>query len=190
VPVPPVPVARELTPDPDLSAPAGFTVVDEPLVDGLPHRMALGADLTAVLTVPTGQALTWRDTDPTERVSSGEDGLLPAAAPEGGAPEGGAVDRPPARLFVLRGDEVLGSVPLVLGRRARVSDDGLPPGVQLEIALLSWDVRAGTLRGPGDVGARLSFAWRRAGASDVFTPPPVHPRVQARGALTAPGGPT
>jgi hypothetical protein len=91
------------------------------------------------------------------------------------------------RLFVLRGDQVLGSLPLVLGYRGRVANDGLPPGVQLEVVALAWELRAGTLRGPGDSGARLALAWRRVdAAADAFAPPPVHPRVRARGALTPP----
>jgi hypothetical protein len=185
VPVPPIPVARELTPDPDLTPPAGFIVLEEPLVDGLPHRVPLGADLVGVLTVPTGLALTWRDADPSEPVSRSGNQLVPAAGTGGGST--GAVDRPPVRLFVLRGDQILGALPLVVGRRGRIGDNGLAPGVQLEVVALAWELRVGTLRGPGDAGARLALAWRRVdAAADAFAAPPIHPRVRARGTLTPP----
>jgi hypothetical protein len=187
VPVPPVPVARELTPGPDLTPPTGFTVVEEPLVDGLPQRVPLGGDLVAVLTVPTGLAHTWLDADPAEPVSRSGGEFVPGA--EAGDVPTGAVDRPPVRLFVLEGDRVLGSLPLVAGRRDRVGHDGRPPGVRLDVVVLDWEVRAGTLRGPGDAGARLALAWRRAdAAANAFAAPPVHPRVRARQAPTPAGG--
>jgi hypothetical protein len=171
-----------------MTPPAGFTVVDEPLVDGLPQRLPLGADLVAVLTVPTGLALAWRDGDPSEPVSRSADQLAPAA-PAGEAPTG-AADRAPVRLFLLQGDQVRGSLPLVAGRRRQVGDDGLPPGVRLEVVALAWELPAGSLRGPGDVGARLRLAWRRVDAApDTFTAPPVHPRVRARQAPSPTGGP-
>jgi hypothetical protein len=189
VTVPSVPVARELTPGPAMTPPAGFTVVDEALVDGLPHRVPLGGDLVAVLAVPTGLALAWRDGDPAEPVSGSGDQLAPVDA-AGDGPTG-AVGRPPVRLFVLQGDRVRGSLPRVAGARLRVGDDGLPPGVQLEVVALAWELRAGTLRGPGDVGARLRLAWRRVDAApDAFSPPPVHPRVRARQAQLPAGGST
>jgi hypothetical protein len=161
--------------------------VDEPLVDGLPHRVALGSDFTAVLAVPSGLALTWRDADPTEPVTSSSTGLLPVAARLVESPGVGGLL---ARLFILRDDSVLGALPLVLGVRAGVPDDGAgAPGVQLEVIVLSWDMRAGSMRGQGDFGARFSFAWRRlTPAPDLFNAAPVHPRVRARGALTTVGG--
>jgi hypothetical protein len=187
VPIPPIPVDRELTGDPDLAAPAGFTLVDEPLVDGLPHRVALGSDFTAVLAVPSGLALTWRDADPIEPVTSSGTGLLPVAGVLVDSPDVGELL---ARLFIIRDDAVLGALPLVLGLRARVPDDGVgESGVQLELIVMSWEIRAGSMRGPGDFGARFSFAWRRLmPAPDLFTTAPVHPRVRARGALTTAGG--
>jgi hypothetical protein len=191
MPVPSAVVARGLIPDLVPTAPPGFTVVDEALVDGLPHRIQVGGDLVAVLTVPTGLAADWRDADPAAPVSSSAGGPVPTS--------GRAGHPPPARLLVLRGEGVVASVPLVAGRRAQVAGDGGPPGVQLEILVLAWDIRARTLLGPGDAGARITLAWRRAGtAPDAFTAPPVHPQVAARDpafagtASTAspPGGPT
>jgi hypothetical protein len=188
VPVPSVLVARELTPEPDLTPPAGFALVDQALVDGLPQRLPLGGDLLGVLAMPTGLALAWRDGDPTEPVSSSGDQLAPATPADDGAT--GAVDRALVRLFVLEGDRVRGSLPLIAGRRLLVGDDGLPPGVRLELVVLAWDVRAGSLRGPGDVGSRLALAWRARRTTDAFDPPPVHPHVRARQAPPPTGGST
>jgi hypothetical protein len=176
MPVPSPLVARELTPDPVAAAPTGFALVDEALVDGLPHRIQLGGGLVAVLAVPTGLAVQWRDADPLTPVTSSAGGSTPAAA--GPAGRSG---QPPARLLVLRGDDVAGSVPLVAGRRALVGNDGEPPGAQLEVIVLAWDIRAGTLLGPGVAGARITLAWRRTDrAPDAFTAPPAHPRVRDR----------
>jgi hypothetical protein len=188
MPVPSAVVARELTPDQAPATPPGFTLVDQALLDGLPHRVQLGGDLVAVLTVPTGLAVDWRDADPAAPVSS-------SAAASAPSPPGGLAGLPPpARLLVLRGEEVAGSLPLVAGRRALVGGDGQPPGVQLEVMVIAWDLRAGTLLGPGDAGARITLAWRRADrAADAFAAPPVHPQVAARDPALAgtspPGGP-
>jgi hypothetical protein len=188
MPVPSPIVARELVPDRAPAVPDGFTLVDEALLDGLPRRIQLGDDHVGVLVVPTGLAAEWRGAAPAAAVSASDAELLPPG------PGDAAVTRVPARLLVLRGDDVAGSLPLVAGRRYLVGDDGGAGGARLEVVVLAWDIRAGTLRGPGDTGARVRLAWRRADrAPGAFPAPPVHPRVRARepefGADDPTGGP-
>jgi hypothetical protein len=54
-------------------------------------------------------------------------------------------------------------------------------GALVEIVVLAWEIRAGTVRSGGDVGSRISLAWRDASrAPEQFSPDPIHPRVAAR----------
>jgi hypothetical protein len=51
----------------------------------------------------------------------------------------------------------------------------------VELAILDWEVRAGSMRGAGDFGSFIELAWRRADqAVDTFRPAPVHRRVAER----------
>jgi hypothetical protein len=181
VPPPPIPVDRELVPPAAPAAPGGFTPITEAVADGLPHVIALVPDLRLVLAVPTGLANAWREADPAAVVSS-SDGELAPPPPHAGDGETGALGRPPACLVALRGREVLGVVPLVAGVLRRLPDAGAPGrGVTLEVVVLGWDLRAGSLCGPGDVGTRLALAWRPVGAgAAAFAPPATNPHVAAR----------
>jgi hypothetical protein len=58
-------------------------------------------------------------------------------------------------------------------------------GIRIELVVLGWQIRAGSLRGPGDFGSRIELAWRIADrAADEFSPPPVSARVLERLAAT------
>jgi hypothetical protein len=68
-------------------------------------------------------------------------------------------------------------------RAARVlRDDGdSAAGAAIELILLGWAVHAGTVRGSGDFGSYVSFAWRWANqAIQVFGPPVVNPFLVLR----------
>jgi hypothetical protein len=93
-----------------------------------------------------------------------------------------AVDRAPIRLLLQQGAALSASIPLVAGLRRKVPDAGdAARGATLELAVIGWDIRAGSLRGSGDFGSRLDLAWRRADAADEqFEPPPLAPRVAQR----------
>jgi hypothetical protein len=180
--------ARLLVPAPPPPLAAGFDTVDLPLVNGLPETVPLGAVATALLIAPTGLVRAWRDADPALPVDRGDDQAAPL---DDGAPAPPAGARPPFRLLVRRLDGVLiGAVPLVARSPAALplaADDG---GPAIELVVLRWDIRAGNLRGPGDVGGRIAVAWRRTDrAPDRFAPPPIHPAVAARGRLDPPAAP-
>ena len=62
-----------------------------------------------------------------------------------------------------------------------VPDDGGEGGEVVELTIVDWDVRAGTVRGAGDFGSRLDVAFRRSdGGAARFEPPPVHPQLVRR----------
>ena len=104
-----------------------------------------------------------------------------AAAPGGADEPVGCVDQAAPRLVVLMGGRTLGSVPLVAGTRRSVPDSG-GSGEVVELAIVGWELHAGTLRGAGDFGSRLELSWRRTDrAGDTFEPPP--PNAQLLGRL-------
>jgi hypothetical protein len=171
---PPIPVNRYLVPGGTPSAPDGFTLVDQEMLQGLPYVIPLDGDARLLLILPNGLAVTWRDADPAAVVTRSDEELAPAAA--GFTLPIADEVRPPARLLLQTGNTPAAAVPLAAGRRTFVPDSGA--GVSFEIAILSWDLRAGTLRGPGSFGSRISLAWRKADAAvDQFATPP--PNVRA-----------
>ena len=87
--------------------------------------------------------------------------------------------RPPARLYVQRSGQPIGSLPLALGVCRRVPEAGDPvAGVAIELVVLGWQIAVGDLVGPGNLGSSLWVAWRDATvAAQVFQPPPVDLRI-------------
>lgn len=157
----PIPISGRLVPEVVPTPPEGFTVVEQPLVAGPIQRIPLDGGIELTLVVPTGLASAWRDADPAEVVSHSATALAPAPG-SGGTPAGPAPA--PVRLLVRRAGAIVASVPLIAGLRRRVPDAGGDDrGVEVELVVLSWDLRAGTLRGPGQFGSRVELAWRRAG---------------------------
>jgi hypothetical protein len=177
MPTAPIPIARELVPGspphPELD---GFTRLRESMPAGLPHAIALAEGLRLVLVVPSGLAVTWRDSDPTA--------LVTQSAPELDAHDTAAPAPPahvPVRLVLLGDGGVLESVALAAGRRLWLPDTGTDAGVRIEVVVLGWDIRAGSLRGPGDVGSWIELAWRIADrAADEFAAPRVSADVLER----------
>jgi hypothetical protein len=179
MPTAPAPIARYLVPDvpPQVETDARFTRVRERVPAGVPHVIALAEGLRLVLVVPTGLAAAWRDADPVAVVTE--------SASEHAAHDAAAATPPPrvpARLVLQDAREVLASVPLVAHRRLWLPDSGgSDHGVRIELVVLGWDIRAGSLRGPGDVGSWIEIAWRIADrASAEFSAPRVSPDVLER----------
>jgi hypothetical protein len=160
MPVPPIPVTRYLVPPVLPSVPEGFIEVNETLLGGFPNTINLTDELTLTLVVPNGLAHLWRDADPSELVSA-SDGEIQASIAAPAIPVG-AVTRAPARLLLRLSGTTVASVPLVAGLHRRLPDGGDPAlGVSVELAILGWELHAGSLRGPGDFGSRITLAWRR-----------------------------
>jgi hypothetical protein len=156
-----------------------LTPVTEVLTSGLPQTVVLDGDVSLALTLPTGLALQWRDADPTALVSSSVVELEPYTSDP--SEPVGAVRRAPLRMLVLVAGRTVAAVPLVAGLHRTVPDQGGPDGVRIELEVARWEIRAGTLRSPGDFGSFVELAWRRADqGGDAFAPPPLNPMFLRR----------
>jgi hypothetical protein len=143
------------------TAPEGFTQVDEAITQGIPHAIELNQGTRVVLVVPTGLAQTWRDADPSLVVSQSDPELVGSS----GQPDTviGDASRASARIVVQFGGVTMASLPLCCGLRRMIPDDGQPQGgIKIELTIVSWTIYAGSMRGVGDFGSRISLAWRRA----------------------------
>jgi hypothetical protein len=179
--MPPIPVDRELVPETRLPIPAGLARSRQILVRGVPFAWPLDLELGLVLIVPAGDAVRWRDADPTAIVADSD---LDDAPNLPGDPE--SPRRAPARLLVRRGRDVLAAVPLVAGLW-RVLPDGDADQSIVELYIVGFRLAAGTLRGAGDYGSFVEVAWRRVGrGTPAFTPPPIDRRVAERVGEPAP----
>jgi hypothetical protein len=177
--VDPIPVARLLVPPVSTLAPEGFARIESILPSGLPATIELDRELSLVLTLPTGLAAPWRDAAADDIVATAEDDLAPLPGPP---PTRDPVAEAPLRLHLRRGSTVVAATPLGVGARLRLPDGGDQLiGTLVEVVLLDWIIRAGSIRGAGDAGSRLVLAWRRAdGAVDQFSEPPINPHFEPR----------
>jgi hypothetical protein len=170
--MPPIPVNRYLVPEPATTTPDGFTLVDEAILRGLPHTIQLSPTARIQLLLVHGVAVPWRDADSAAVVTRSE--------PERGVSR--PADPPPhvpLRLALSIDDRLVGAAPLGAGARFMLPEAA--DGVRYEFVILGWDVRAGSVKGPGPYGSRISFAWREANkAVNDFSPPPVPFKVVAR----------
>jgi hypothetical protein len=155
MPLPPIPVDRELVPEGRQPVPDSLARSRQVLVRGVPFAWPLDLDFSVVLFVPTGTAVLWRDADPTAIVCDSEIEETPSLA---GRPE--ALPRAPARLLLRRGQDVVATVPLVAGLRRRLPDGDSDASI-VELYVVAFRISAGTLRGAGDYGSFVEVAWRR-----------------------------
>lgn len=175
------PIQRYLVPAQRSAAPEGFVQVDSPILTGLPYVISLLKDLQVIVVLPTGLAVPWRDADPTD-IGSNSGAELNPPTRNVNSPTGYATPRAPFRLVVQQARRTIGVIPLVAGCRKMVPDSGLGNlGAQLEILVLDWDIRAGSVRGPGNFGSRLSLAWRRANqGAEQFLPRSLSPALRSQ----------
>jgi hypothetical protein len=178
----PIPVVNLLTPAPLPVPPDGYTRVTQSIQSGLPYRVDVGPGLALVLIAPTGVATAWRDADPRTVISASDDEVEAFDPATLTAASTAPVDRIPLRLLVVSNGRVVAAVPLRAGRLRLAPDGGDDNvGTLVELVVLGWELHAGTLRGAGDVGSQIDFAWRRADrGSDTFSPPPTNPHVIER----------
>jgi hypothetical protein len=176
----PIPVSRYLVPELPVglgALPPGYTLLDQAITAGLPHRMTLDAGLTVTLSLPTGLAREWLHADgyATIAESGAENATDDADAPR-------PARRPAPRLIVRGANGALvGVVPLSAGLVRGVGDSGGAGGMRVTIMVLAYDLRAGSARGPGDWGSRITIGWRHSDkGTNSFEPPPLNPSVIPR----------
>jgi hypothetical protein len=173
----PIPVDRYLVPAQPAQPPGDAQVVDVLLLTGLPFGIPLGSDFALLLTFATGLATEWRGLDPHAVVSESSAEWTSRAADSEPV---GDVKTGRLSLALQRGGRTVTVLPMVSGRHTLV-EPGDPGARRFDIWLVGWDLRAGTVRGPGDFGSRVRLAWRIADKSVAsFAPVPVNPMIVAR----------
>ncbi len=177
-PLPPL-VCRYLVPAERAPLPDGYQRVTAPLVRGVPFPVTLDRELTLTLLVPIGRAQVWRDADPAQVATSSD----ADEAPNDPATEGqtDVLGRLPVRFVLSSGGNLLAAAPLRAGATRTLPDDGSGSGTRIELVVLAWEVRAGSVADAGDTGSRIDFAWRRIDvAPATFVQPRLDPRIAAR----------
>lgn len=160
---------RHLVPAGPPPVPEGFTLVESRITQGVPHTITLDSEFSLLLVVPTGLARSWLAAPPAAVVTSSQ----PQLSATGPVVDDGPVDdtlRPgaPARLVVLRAGALAGAIALSANAQAVIPEASPVPGTRIAVVIRGWDVRAGSLRGPGDVGSFISVAWRRVDQGAVL----------------------
>ena len=177
----PVPIARELVPARPAPPPEAFTQVSSRISGALPHLIPLEGDATLVVVVPTGLAAQWRDADPTQTISSSAPAFEVRDKEEDEREPIGAVGHAPARMFLRAGGSLRGGLPLTASVRRKIPDSGEPTPVPVEVMLIDWRLHAGDLRGAGDFGSQVRFAWRRLDRGTArFAAPSISPQLRCR----------
>jgi hypothetical protein len=175
----PLPLSNLLVAPPVIAAPAGFETVSRIIDGGLPLNVPLGNGYEALMLMPTGLARQWMEARGGDLVASSDDELQPH---DPGAPSPSTFARAPIRWLVKRGGRIIAASPFSVGTIRRVAVGGAAEqGVVLEIVALRWSLHAGSMRGAGDFGSQVEFAWRIADrAVDQFGAPLVSRRVLER----------
>jgi hypothetical protein len=175
----PLPLANLLVNPPVIAAPEGFVTVARTINGGLPLTIPLEEGYEVLMVLPTGLACQWIEARAGDLVTRSEDESQPH---DPAVPEASIFARPPLRWLVRRSGRIIASIPCNLGVVRRVCDAGAAEqGVALEIVTLRWTLNAGSMRGAGDFGSQVEFAWRIANrATDQFGTPLVSRRVLER----------
>jgi hypothetical protein len=163
-------LARFQVPAPRQAVPEGFDRVDSQIRQGMPHAVPLVGNQRLLIIVPSGVATTWRDEDVGTVVADGSEQLKTAAASPLVLTIAGKI---PVRMLYQVGNRTVATAPLVLGAKQWLANEG---AVRFDLICLDWLLHVGTLRGPGDFGSRISFAFRAADrAVEHFSDPPLNP---------------
>jgi hypothetical protein len=145
-------------PDPQRS------IVDSELPDGVPARLALDGSRVLVLAVPLGTARPLLDADP--RTVVVDDRAIVAAPPDRRTP----LDLPRPRLTLIADGRIADTAAVVPHVPLGLSDG---PRSVVEVIVDRLVLTAGSLRGPGRFGARITLRWRDLLIASDTGPAPV-----------------
>ena len=158
---------------------AEFSIVERKLMQGLPQKIELDADVHLFVVVPNGLANIWRDSEPTLILSCNHDEN--SLFDPGKSISYPNADRIPACLLVRRASEVKASIPLVSDMRVIVDVSSTTTPCLIELNIMDWDIRCGVMRDNGDYNASIRFAWRKIEkAVEQYSTPPINPYVIKR----------
>ncbi|MCW8900035.1 MAG: hypothetical protein OQK75_13395 [Gammaproteobacteria bacterium] len=156
-----------------------YTHLNKKLLQGLPQKIELDAEVYLYLVIPNGTANTWRDEDPKQVLSRGVDELKDYNVNEVEEHISGYGIH--ARLLVMRNSEVKASIPLVKGLRAVVDASTTSAPKLIELMINDWDLRTGLLRDKSDYGAWIKISWKKnEKAVEKFSTPPINTYVITR----------
>jgi hypothetical protein len=155
--------ADALDPAPPPAAEPLRAVLDSPLRDGVPTRLALDTTRLLVLAVPLGAARPLLDADP-RTVVLDDQAIASARAGERAHPD---LPRPRLTLLV---DGRVADTGAVVPRAALRLGDGTRMVVEVIVDRLV--LTSGTLRGPGSFDSRITLRWRDLLAADDAGPAP------------------
>src|SRR5688572_21066366 len=175
--MPPLAIDRFLVPEQPV-LPETLVRIRQDLVRGVPFEFPLTGDLSLALVVPIGNALLWRDADPAAVATDGSGEISPHTPPGGADP----LQRSPARLIVRQARTIRAVVPLAAGL-TRIVPDGDEARTLLELAVISWRLHVGTIRGAGDYGSFVEIGWRRVGSGASQIVDPLHLGIPRGGYL-------
>lgn len=173
--LPAIAIESILVPDAQAPVPRGFRLDLRSLDAGLPAIVALEQLWNLVVIAPSGLAVPWLTRSAEVVVSSSNEEF--SSRVRGALTD--TVARSPARLLVRSGEAIVASVPLIAGSMRNFAK-GEGNAHMLELMIVGWEIRAGTMRGGGGQGAYLEFAWRTGGPPPTFDTPSPDPRVLAR----------
>jgi hypothetical protein len=176
----PIPVEHYLVPEPDKLIPEGFTLLEQKILQGMPHTITLNDFLTLTLLIPNGLAHEWRDADPEAVVCTSEDEYKNLTQAE--ILSRSSLPRASVHLIVKHSQLFQESETAVIGQKLLSPSNGQPEyGIKLELVLFDWHITAGTMRSIGDYGSYIRLAWREQGkALDDYGIPPINPNIVRR----------
>lgn len=161
--------------NPAWPVPDGLVALESPILQGLPHAVALMPRWRAVLVMPLGVAASLVEMPAETLISSDAEEAEPAPRRE----RPPTLSRPAPRLRLQFDGATVAVVPLAAGLTTDIMEaDG---SARLRLRVRRWAIHAGTLLGPGDHG---SFVALSAGPADraavEYGPVPPSPAVVAR----------
>lgn len=172
--MPAFPIARYLVPVDPPALDDRFAVVHAPITGSLPFPIDLDGTVSLAVSLPTGLAIQWLDADPGDVLTTAQTETAPQS--EAAIPVS-PLHRAPVRLYVRIDGRNAASIPLAAGLSATFST-GSAPATNYAVQILDWEINIGNVRGAGNFGSYVEFAWCRADvAVQQYSTPSINPHL-------------